>query len=103
MVASASGVHARFRAKLCRCNIHNRIKIYGFIECVSILSFINHVCDGEGLDLYALRYIHGKVSECLRNHASNSDRYGQNEQIYYFQDLRALQVELEFVISLCHN
>lgn len=100
MTISTTSMYQIYRKKLCRKNIIDRIKFYGFIECGDIFSFLNFVCSDEKLDVSALRYIHGNVSKCLMQHASDSVQYGLNDYQCYFQDLRLLKDELEFVISL---
>lgn len=84
---------------LSKISILNRIKKYGFIECINIISFLHFVCDEETLDIHALRFIHSRVNDCLKEHAVFSGRYNPTDFIFYFQDLKALRDELEFAIS----
>lgn len=92
--------YEKISRKLQKNHILDRIRLYGFDECAKIISFLNYVCDDEVLDTPSLRYIYGKVSECLHNHASDTGRYGYNVSQCYFRDLISLRDELEFVISI---
>lgn len=98
-----TSVNTRFMHKFSRSSMLNRLKMYGFIECGNIITFLNYVCDDEMLGVPALRYIYSKITECLKNHATDVRRFGSADSMCYFQDLRALKEELEFVISLSHD
>lgn len=97
------GLHQKFIGKLSRSNIASRLKVYGFIECGKIINFLNHVCEDELLDMASFRFIHSKISDCLSNHDIGSERYNSVDTVCYFQDLKVLKDELEFVISLSHG
>lgn len=103
MSGNSYSTHGEFIKKLSKANILSRIKIYGFIECANIISFLSYVCDEETLSLPAFRYIHSKTTECLKNHATDIGRFGNTDTMHYFQDLNVLRDELEFVISLSHH
>lgn len=95
--------YEKISKKLHKNHILDRVRMYGFNECATIITFLNCVCDGELLDEPSLRYIYGKVSECLSNHAADTGRYGYNVSQCYFRDLISLRDELEFVISVSHK
>lgn len=97
------GLHQKFIGKLSRSNIAIRLKIYGFIECGNIINFLNYVCEDECLDMASFRFIHSRVSDCLNKHDTCAERYNNVDAVYYFQDLKVLKDELEFVISLNHG
>ncbi len=96
-------IHNKFIKKLSKSNILIRLTIYGFVECGNIINFLSNVCDDETLEIPALRYIHSKIAECLKNHASDLSRFGNADTVYYFHDLKSLKDELEFVISVNHG
>ena len=84
--------------KLSRRYILSRLQYYGFIECGHALAFLHFVCHEEKLDKHAYRFLYGKISECLKNNDSGIYENADCEE--YFKDLRVLQEELEFVISI---
>lgn len=96
----SKSIYQLYCSKLTKSNILNRIRIYGFKQCADMYTFLSFVCDEETLDLSSLRYIYGKVTECLSIHNPESGRDNNNYPLCYFQDLRVLKQELEFVISL---
>ncbi|MBC3948128.1 hypothetical protein [Erwinia persicina] len=95
--------YEKISKKLHKNHIQDRVRMYGFNECARIMTFLNYVCDDEMLDTTSLRYIYGKVSECLSNHAADTGRYGYNVSQCYFKDLISLRDELEFVISVSYK
>lgn len=103
MMVNTTSIHKRFTYKLSRTNLLMRLKTYGFIECGNVINFLKYVCDDELLGIPALRYIHSKIRECLKKHTSDIERFGNVDCLCYFQDLKVLKDELEFVISLSHE
>lgn len=86
------------RRKLSKTNILSLLQHYGFIECANAVSFLEYVCDNELLERDAFVYIYAKVCTCLREHDTGC--YGNHDDFYYFQKLRVLKDELEFILSI---
>lgn len=83
------------KQKLSRSNILLLLQHYGFVECGNIMSFLEYVCDTETLDRSAYSYIYAKLSECLLMHDT-----GDCDDLYYFENLKSLRNELEFILAL---
>lgn len=86
------------KQKLSRSNILSLLQHYGFVECGNVMSFLEYVCDTEVLDRSAYSYIYAKISECLLNHDTGD--YCDCEDSYYFENLKALKNELEFILAI---
>ncbi len=79
------------QSSLTRSVLKERIKIYGFIQCGQIYSFLDYVCDtipGE----VELKYVQGKLVECLVEHDDGS---------VYFSGLKALLQEVNYAMVCC--
>ena len=77
-------------SSLTRSVLKDRIKIYGFIQCGQIYSFLDYVCDtcpGEA----ELKYVQGKLVECLVEHDGS----------VYFSGLKTLLQEVNYALVCC--
>jgi len=86
------------KQKLSRSNILSLLQHYGFVECGNVMSFLEYVCDTETLDRSAHSYIYAKICECLLNH--DAGNYDDCDDFYYFEKLKILRDELEFILSI---
>lgn len=86
------------KQRLSRSNILSILQHYGFVECGNIMSFLEYVCDTETLDRSAYSYIYAKISECLLIHDTGD--YGDCDDFYYFENLKLLRNELEFILAV---
>lgn len=86
------------KQKLSRSNLLTLLQHYGFIECGNVMSFLEYVCDTENLDRSAYNYIYAKICECLQNH--NAGDYSGCDDFLYFDNLKLLRDELEFILSI---
>ncbi|SSH79779.1 Uncharacterised protein [Klebsiella pneumoniae] len=86
------------KQRLSRSNILSLLQHYGFLECGNVISFLEYVCDAEMLDRSAYSYIYAKMCECLLHHDTGD--YGDCDDFYYFETLRRLRGELEFILSV---
>jgi len=93
------------REKLTREHILTRLNAYGFLECENAMKYLLHICNEDILSMQAFRYVYSEITECLKNHATDISRYGfaKADAMSYFQDLKLLRKELEFVISIIHS
>ncbi len=68
------------------------------------MRYLHYICNEDILSIPDLRYIYSEITACLKNHATNSSRFGlaNADAMSYFQDLESLREELEFVISITH-
>lgn len=86
--------------KISRIKILNVVKKYGFTECANIINFLQYVCARETLDIAELRFIHSQINDCLRQHAVYSGKYHSADFMDYFQELKTLKDQLNFIISV---
>lgn len=58
-----------------------KLGYYGFIECASLVNFLQLICDDEpGID--ELRYILSKVKQCLDKYDNKSDYFNNLRNLY---------------------
>lgn len=62
-----------------------RIGYYSFIECASMINFLQYICDDQP-GLPELCYLQEKIRECLQVHDNQDD---------YFTDLRQVSKDID--------
>ncbi|WP_139375513.1 hypothetical protein [Serratia marcescens] len=74
---------------LARRSLIEKLGYYGFVECASLVNFLQLICDDDP-GVSELRYILSKVKQCLDKYDNQSD---------YFDRLRALYVDIQSKIN----
>lgn len=79
------------QSSLTRSVLKDRIKVYGFIQCGQIYSFLDYVCDSNPGEA-ELKYVQGKLVECLMEHDDGG---------IYFSGLKSLLHEVNYALGHC--
>ncbi|KLR24038.1 hypothetical protein ABR28_10250 [Enterobacter hormaechei subsp. hoffmannii] len=78
-------------SSLGRQSLIQRIGYYGFIECASMINFLQYICDDQP-GIPELHYLLHKTRECLRTHDNQDDYFAELRQLC--QDISAEIIRL---------
>lgn len=73
--------------------LKTKLRLYGFVECSSLIAFIDLFCIPYP-DRSALAYILGKTEGCLINHDNGSN---------YFNGLKVIVLDIKDWLELCER
>lgn len=79
------------QSSLTRGVLKERIKVYGFIQCGQIYSFLEYICDAHPGES-ELKYVQCKLIECLTEHDDGG---------VYFSGLKTLLQEVNYALACC--